>query len=262
LTLKPDVQSRRHLKTSSQRRETIDMDGAGVLDDILTRSQRVLEEGGSPVVVLDLDHTLFDNGPRTWEILCEFADREGHSDLRGALEELPNVGLPYLLSETLERVGFDDKKLHDDALAFWMKRFFTDDYQRFDRPLRGAVHFVRRVFEAGAQVVYLSGRDAPGMLVGCAASLRHHEFPVGISGTHIILKPDFETPDLDFKTDAVEHIDRLGTVVASFDNEPGNCNLFAKRWPHALTVFVETAHAPDPPALGGDIVDIVDFATG
>ena len=38
-----------------------------------------------PVVVFDLDGTLFDNGPRTWQILLDFAEHEGNTELRRRL---------------------------------------------------------------------------------------------------------------------------------------------------------------------------------
>lgn len=238
------------------------MDAKTALTDVIARCRAEREASRTPVVVFDLDHTLFDNGPRTWQILTEFADTTRNDDLRRRLDGLDHTGLPYLLSETLARVGVHDEELHRQALAYWRDRFFTDDYQRYDVPLRGAVEFATETFHAGATLVYLSGRDAPGMLVGCAASLRQHKFPVGVAHTTIVLKPDFETSDLDFKTDAVEYIHGLGTVVASFDNEPGNCNLFRRRWPDALTVFVKTQHAPNPPVLADGVVTIEDFSNG
>lgn len=237
------------------------MDAKRALLDVIERCRTEHVRGVAPVIVFDLDHTLFDNGPRTWQILTEYADAEGHDELRRRLDSLDRTGLPYLLSETLERVGVDDPAIHNEAFGFWRARFFTDEYQRYDLPLRGAVEFANKAFEAGATLVYLSGRDAPGMLVGCAASLRQHRFPVGVARTAIVLKPDFDTTDLDFKTEAVEYIDGLGTVVGSFDNEPGNCNLFATRWPSALSVFVQTQHAPNPPALVDGVVSIEDFST-
>ena len=59
-------------------------------------------------------------------------------------------------------------------------------------------------------------------------------FPVGLVRTMMVLKPDFETKDLAFKTEAADFISQTGTVVAGFDNEPGNCNLFLDKWPEAL----------------------------
>ena len=205
--------------------------------------------GPAPVVVFDLDGTLFDNGPRTWQILIDFAEATGNRALREALDALPRVGLPYLLKDTLARCGQTDARMAEAALAFWRQRFFTDEFQRFDEPVHGAVRFVQALFEAGATVAYLSGRDAPNMLVGCAAALRRHRFPVGIPRTAIVLKHAFEDADLDFKGQAVDFVATLGSVVATFDNEPAMCNLFAGRWPQASNFFVDTSHAPDPPPL-------------
>ncbi len=226
---------------------------ASLLEGCLTRIQASKDAGRVPVVVFDLDGTLFDNGPRTWQILVEFAESTNNSALRAKLNDLPRTGLPYLLRDSLARVGYDDEALAEEATEFWFARFFTDDYQAYDEPLSGAIAFVRSIFETGATVAYLTGRDSPGMLVGCAASLRQHGFPVGLAHTALVLKPDFKTPDLEFKADAIAFLDGLGDVVASFDNEPGNCNLFLERWPNALTVFLETSHAPGAPELGAGV---------
>lgn len=228
------------------------------LQDVLSRC-RARPGGRSPVVVFDLDGTLFDNGPRTWQILVDFAEHEGNAPLRKALDALPRRALPYLLKDTLLRAGFDDPGLLDRAASYWRARFFTDDFQRFDEPIPGAVRYVSELFAAGATLVYLSGRDAPNMLVGCAASLRQHGFPVGIPRTAIVLKHAFEDSDLTFKRDALDFMEELGVVAGTFDNEPANCNLFAARWPEAHHFFVETAHAPNPPPLHPAVATVPDL---
>jgi hypothetical protein len=212
-----------------------------------------------PVVVFDLDGTLFDNGPRTWQILLDFAEQERLPALRRALDKAPRTGLPYLLKDTLAKVGVDNPAIVDRAVQFWRKRFFTDDDQRHDIPLPGAVAYVAACYEAGATIVYLSGRDAPNMLVGVCASLRAHGFPVGIARTSVVLKHDFHDDDLEFKRSALDFIDTHGEVVASFDNEPANCNAFVDRWPEGVHVFVDTQHAPDPPPLHESIVVVEDL---
>lgn len=229
------------------------------LHDVIERCKTRVG-GRPPVVVFDLDGTLFDNGPRTWQILVELAEHEGNRALRQALDALPRTALPYLLQETMQRAGYEDPGLVARAAAFWKARFFTDDYQRFDEPLTGALRYVEELYQAGATLAYLSGRDAPKMLVGCAASLRQHGFPVGLPRTAIVLKHRFEDLDLDFKREALGFMDDLGVVVATFDNEPANCNLFADRWPGALHFFVETAHAPNPPPLHAAVARVADLA--
>ena len=230
-----------------------------VLQDVIERS-RSRVGGRPPLVVFDLDGTLFDNGPRTWQILVDFAESEGNGALRRALDGLPRKPLPYLLKDTLGRCGVRDEAVLARAAAFWQARFFTDDFQRYDEPVRGSRRFVDAIFAAGASLVYLSGRDAPHMLVGCADALRRHGFPVGIPRTLLVLKHAYEDPDLEFKRDALRFMDDVGAVVATFDNEPANCNLFAAHWPSAAHFFVETAHAPDPPALHASVTRVRDLS--
>lgn len=229
------------------------------LPDVIDRCKTRVG-GRPPVVVFDLDGTLFDNGPRTWQILVEFAEAEGHAPLRKALDDMPRRALPYLLKDTLRKAGLhEDAQLLEKSGAFWKARFFTDDYQRYDEPLSGALKYAAALYEAGATIAYLSGRDAPNMLVGCAAALRKHGFPIGLPRTALVLKHRFEDLDLDFKREALGFMDDLGAVVATFDNEPANCNLFAERWPGALHFFVETAHAPNPPPLHALVARVPDL---
>lgn len=220
---------------------------------------KVAEKSRPPVVVYDLDGTLMDNGPRTWQILVDFAEHEGNAELRKKLDAAPRTRLPYLLQDTLAILKVDDAALIERAKAFWMDRFFTDDHQSHDIPIAGALSLVRQSYEAGATVVYLSGRDVPKMLVGVCQSLRAHGFPVGLARTVTVLKPSFYDEDLAFKKSAMDFIDTLGDVVATYDNEPANCNAFQERWPDGLHLFVDTQHAPNPPPLHPDIVVVEDL---
>lgn len=236
------------------------MTEASLLDKTLAHVRGALGRGEPAVVVLDLDGTVFDNGPRTWQILADFFEQESMGAERRQLSALPHVGLPYTHGDILAKARIDvDDATQKAILAFWKKRFFSQEYQRFDVPLPGAVAFVRRLYDEGATVCYLTGRDYPGMGVGCFSSLHSFGFPASLMRTAMVLKPDFETPDLDFKRDALGFIDQLGTVVASFDNEPGNCNLFAERWPQALVGLADTSHAPGAPPLDAGVIRFDDF---
>ena len=211
------------------------------------------------VAVFDLDGTLFDNGPRTWQILVDFAEHEGNSELRKRLDASPRTRLPYLLQETLASLNVTDPALIERAQKFWMQRFFTDNHQAHDLPIAGALSLVRALYDAGATIVYLSGRDVPNMLIGVCESLRSHGFPVGLARTSVVLKPSFHDEDLAFKKSALSFIDSMGEVVASYDNEPANCNAFCERWPNALHIFVDTQHAPNPPPLHKDVIVVDDL---
>jgi len=50
-----------------------------------------------------------------------------------------------------------------------------------------------------------------------------------------------------------------GEVVATFDNEPGNCNMFLKRFPKAVNVWMKTTWNPDDNDASPELAVIEDF---
>lgn len=123
----------------------------------------------------------------------------------------------------------------------------------------GAVEFARACHEAGAHLVYLTGRDLPFMGPGTFQSLRDLGFPIGLPATELVLKPHPSMPDEAFKRLSAPELARVGHVVAAFDNEPANCNVMRDYYPDAHVVFVETQHTPGAPVLDGGVHRIQDF---
>ncbi|MBL9100522.1 MAG: hypothetical protein JNL82_06180 [Myxococcales bacterium] len=202
--------------------------------------------GKTPVVVFDLDHTLFDGRPRTLVILAEWAASIAAEQpaVAAAVGRIPLQGISYLLRDTLAAVGVTDARLVAAAEAYWKPRFFSDAYAALDVPIAGASAYVQDLWRRGAVVVYLSGRNADGMLSGTTASLQKWGFPVGVRATAVVLKPSFAEPDDTFKKASLDQISALGAVVASFENEPGNLGVMAARWPDALPIFLDTDFNP------------------
>jgi hypothetical protein len=211
--------------------------------------------------VFDLDGTLMDNRPRTIAILREFAVRwEGRDpDLESRLRRARPNDLAYLLSDSLERLGVHRTEHVTELHAFWRDRFLADSHLSHDTPLPGAVEFARACHDAGAIVVYLTGRDLPLMGTGTFASLRDLGFPIGVPGTELVLKPDASMPDEAFKRAIAPELARVGHVVAAFDNEPANCNVMRAHYPDAQVVFVDTQHLPGAPPLDAGVSIVRDF---
>ena len=232
-------------------------------------SERVAAEraiGKTPVVVFDLDHTLYDGRPRTLVILAEFAATLPPSQARHAeaIRTISLRGVAYLLKDTLVAAGVTDPQVVSAAEAYWKPRFFSDAYVDLDVPLPGAAAYVQDLWRRGALVVYLSGRNAEAMLTGTTASLQKWGFPVGVRGAQLILKPTFAEPDETFKQASLDHITSLGSIVASFENEPGNLATMATRWPAAAHVFLDTDFNPGgavqtPPASARWVGDYSGF---
>ncbi len=215
----------------------------------------------SPVVVFDLDGTLMDNRPRTLAILKELAHElrgEAHSSAdRIAAAEAAE--LAYLLADSMKKLGVEHPGLVERAEEFWKARFFSDHYLKHDVAIAGAVELAKACYEAGAVLVYFTGRDLPLMGLGSFQSLRDLGFPIGIVGTELVCKPDAKIPDELFKRSEGPKLRRVGRVVAAFDNEPGNCNAFVEMSPEADVVFVDTQHLPGAPPLHAGVHIVADF---
>lgn len=237
------------------------MSATTALRTLLDRIEQVASEGEDPLVVFDLDGTLYDNTHRTLRILLEFAHTHAsaHRRFYDRVRATSARDLKYRVADTLAAVGFEDPDFHAEVSQFWRERFFTDDYCLYDLPLAGAVELVTRVHRAGGVPCYLTGRDAPNMLLGTVKALQRDGFPVGRVDTRTILKPAFELDDNAFKEGVIAHLRKTGRVIGSFDNEPGLCNLFKASFPEAVVGWLDTGHAPGAPALDPRVFTIADF---
>jgi phosphoglycolate phosphatase-like HAD superfamily hydrolase len=234
---------------------------AALLEELVAETQRRAGER-APSIVFDLDGTLMDNRPRVLAIMSELREHwRDRPEVATALAAASLDAMTYGFVDNLTALGITEKELHDEGLAFWSARFFTDDYVHHDVELPGAARFVRRLYDAGGNIIYLTGRDLPNMAVGTFASLRDLGFPIGLIGTELVTKPTFDMPDADFKRDVAAALGRLGPVLAVFDNEPANCNALFDAHPKCVSVLVDTLHAPSPPELDPAVRVIDNFLT-
>ena len=229
--------------------------------DIFEQITAVRAQGREPVVIFDLDGTLYDNSHRMLRILQEYAHEPSQSTpgLLDAAREASVANVAYKMTGTLKNLGFDDPDLARSAEAYWAQRFFTNAYLGYDLPVKGGCAFAHAVRDAGGTPTYLTGRDAGNMLLGTAAALQRDGFPVGTVDTRIILKPDFETPDRVFKKGVLGALATTSVVVGVFDNEPGLCNMFKETHPEASVFWLDMPHAPNPPPLRDDVVVTPNF---
>lgn len=225
-----------------------DLNDREVLVEVSRRVTRSKSEGRKPVVLLDLDSTLYEVGPRTHRILREWLDCEesqAFPRIRRELVRLEHSHVGYSLQDTFGALGVSAS---DTDLAqaipvikeFWRERFFSGDYLKHDRAYPGAPEFVREVHGMGALIVYLTGRDEPGMGAGTRSILLRDGFPWEVDRTHLLLKPAYGLPDLEHKRGASDFIRRQGDLIASFENEPANLVGIYELFPDAMHVFVET----------------------
>lgn len=234
-----------------------------LLESILTDA-RTRSAEGAPVVVFDLDGTLMDNRPRVVAILHELAEvwRDEYPEAAAACAKATAEDVVYELIANLKKLGIHDPALHERGLFFWRERFFQDPHMRFDVAVPGSQAFAHACYAAGAVLVYMTGRDLPNMALGTFASLRDLGFPIGVIGTELVVKPAFEIPDTEFKAGILRDLTRLGRVIAAFDNEAANVNLFLDAFPSCVSVLLDTQHAPNPPALDprGHVIETFEMS--
>jgi phosphoglycolate phosphatase-like HAD superfamily hydrolase len=212
-------------------------------------------------VALDLDGTLFDNRPRTLAILRAFAmaRREHMPDLLPAIQRLSLDDLHYSPGQAVDALGLPHANLSEAFVQFWQERFFTNAWQALDAVETGAVAFAHALVQAGLGVVYLTGRDRPGMLQGVMQALDGHGFPLATAMAQVVLKPDFRTTDLLFKREALTELQRNGPVVGLIDNEPAIVNMAMEELPGLVGVRICRPAAPDPPPLAEGALQIASF---
>ncbi|MEM9074236.1 MAG: hypothetical protein AAGE52_37430 [Myxococcota bacterium] len=232
-----------------------------ILQRVLDRVAMAAADGGHPpLVVFGVDGALYDSRPRTLQILLEYAEDIRHEDpeIADALSSLSLDRVHYLLSNTLRECGITHADLVRDVTSFWRERFHTDDYAILDEPNPGAVDYVRALHSAGGGIIYLSGRDIHGMLLGTVTSLRDHGFPVAEVGVQVILKPDATLGTDTFKRSALPLIGRSGDVLAVFDDQVSSCEIAKARFPEASVGLVDT-WMEGPLTPGEGIEHVRDF---
>jgi hypothetical protein len=223
-----------------------------VLREVSERVQslraRSIASTGHPLIVLDLDSTLYEVAPRTHQIVREWAESEESqpfSEIRARLATLREAEMGYSLRDTFRTAGFSLDEPHafrawEAAKKFWVQRFFRSAYLKYDRPYAGASPFAVELHKLGAELIYLTGRDEPNMGDGTRSNLVRDRFPWEVERTHLLMKPAIEITDLAHKRSAAEFIRKRGTLIASFENEPVNLVALYEIFPDAMHVFVDT----------------------
>jgi hypothetical protein len=237
------------------------MEQAEVLKKVLEAVRHLNFLNQRPMVLLDLDSTLYEVSARTLTILNELLS---HSDfvlplgMRELILELTLERIGYSLPDTFRLSGVHVEKEPEWQRVlpiirdFWKDRFFSDPYLSFDRPYAGAAEYVKALHGAGAEIVYLTGREAARMKEGTKKNLVRDGFPWEVPRTHLWMKENSQWDDLYHKQHTARSLLSLGTPVASFENEPRNIAGLIEVFPEAMHIFVETicSELPAPVCRG------------
>lgn len=227
-----------------------------LLQEVLDRCRRP-----GAVVVFDLDSTLLDNKPRQARIMAEYGREHGAPALAGSRREHWTGGWDFRVAMRNAGLPEHEIELHAEPYrAYWRERFFTSEYCRLDEPTAGAVAFVTAVRQAGARVLYVTGRHE-GMREGTVDCFARVGMPVPDGdGVQLWMKPTVDEDDDHFKARVHAELPKAGEVVAVFDNEPTHVNDYRRSLPQALVIHLATDHSMREVFVDRAIPSIADFS--
>lgn len=223
-----------------------------------------------PIVVFDLDDTLFSTARRNLIIIQNFAADQGdeYPDFAKVAANLKLSDMNWSVKYALTQAGLDPNSTSiTPFLGYWGNMFFSDDYASLDLPNPGAVDFANACYDAGAMIFYLTGRHIGdpglknGMGLGTALDMTNRGFPYWKGRCELKLKKVKTQTDVDYKSEALAEINSLkGKVIATFDNEPGNCSLYLQHYPEAKNFWVKTTWNPNDKVSTDGLFVIPDFS--
>ncbi len=230
----------------------------------------IKSEKSLPIVVFDLDDTLFSTARRNLIIIQNFAADQGDEfpDFAKIASNLKLSDMNWSVTFALTQAGLDPNSASiKPFIAYWGNTFFSDDYASLDLPNPGAVDFANACHDAGAMIFYLTGRHIGdpglrnGMGLGTALDFTNRGFPYWKGRCELKLKKDKSQKDGDYKSEALAEINSLkGTVIATFDNEPGNAVIFNQNYPNALNFWFKTTWNPNDKVNTDGLNVISDFS--
>jgi hypothetical protein len=235
-----------------------------ILDQTLDAARSQLDRGGIFTAVFDLDSTLFEVQPRVLRILHEFAAdnamRSLYPEACMILERAQTLKNTYKLKEQLLELGLNNqvREFYPTIFQYWQTRFFDHDYLKYDVPYEGAIAFVSELYQLGATIIYLTGRDVARMGRGTEESLAQWNFPLG-KRVHLALKPDKEMDDAEFKRDYLMSLPRENSEIWFYENEPVNIELVLREVNHVRVVYFDSVHMEKAEPPGPHIPRIRDF---
>jgi hypothetical protein len=214
--------------------------------------QQAHDQADTPfAVIFDIDSTVMNTEPRNLAILRELA--EINPEFAPSYDRIHREGVGWNIVEALERVGLEDKTLLAQAREFWHARFFTDDYVFHDTPYPGAVACINQLILNGFSILFVTGRDAPGMRRGTLQHFADHGIQEG-SRVRFFFKPSFKMADSEFKRKFCREAADRYTITATIENEPRNANMFARAFPDALHFWIDTITSPHREPLRPEVI--------
>lgn len=236
--------------------------------ELIARRVQQFKGTQRPLVLLDLDSTLYDVSHRTIAIVQHWLETSPAipGELAQALKTLTSSQMGYSVKDTLANLGFPVVTQELEAIAsalksYWWDRFFSSDYMPHDLPYAGAVEYANHLYDLGAELCYLTGREEKRMRKGTETNLVRDGFPFGSSDIRLVMRQGLDLSDAAHKAQQAKQLAQQGFLVASFENEPVNLVTLSKLLPQAAHIFVDTVCSDSEAEAGKNLFCIQGFSS-
>ena len=217
------------------------------LQDIIDMAKLQADSGDNMLAVFDLDSTLYNVTKRSQKILRDFSvDPKMVSRFPAETKVLQNIETQHDdwgIRQAIERSGINNPAFFSAIKDFWVSHFFSSPYLMHDLPYDGAVEFVNDLHLAGADIMYLTGRDHKRMYQGTVASLKQWGFPIELERVELHLKPNKEMIDAEYKHSMLKSPYTNNRKIFFFENEPVIINKVLSSLPKIEIIFMNSVHS-------------------
>jgi len=168
------------------------IDGRAWCTATLRRVRAWTRRGERTRIAFDIDNTLVDTRARTLAIARRFDARRGTRHF----ERLTLAGVGLDAVETCRALGLGAGPTAEFD-EVWRREFWESRNFRHDQPLARTIALARRASDAGADVVYLTGR-IEALAEASRRQLRALGLP-GADAAHVVCKPSLAVRTAPFK---------------------------------------------------------------
>ncbi len=210
------------------------------------------EEQSSPkLLIFDIDSTLVHVHKRNQAILEDFfnqSHQQIYSHQYNIVKKIQFKKTDWGLREVFSK--FEWPKNSEDFFikikSHWKKHFFSNNYLKYDILVPGALDFLTFLDkDPFSEIWYLTGRHKKTMLQGTIDYFNNQKIP--FIKENLILKPEAQWLDTEFKSDEVKKLLSRGKKTWLFENEPTNINVIQKNFPEVTNIFLKTTHSRQSP---------------
>ncbi len=192
------------------------------MESLISRFDQAINGQKKPVLIFDIDSTIFNVSPRNQDIFDLFC-----SIHKAKNPILLKISSSYQLKYTdwglnpyLNMIPNNDS-LKKEAHSFWKNHFFSGTFLFSDKPYKGIIPLIKLLYSKNSLILYLTGRDDHRMRKATLLQLRHWGLPLDTE-KNLITKPHKKMNDGEYKNKALLRIFKIyfKHSIFFFDNEP------------------------------------------